>query len=179
MKSSSSPATKLSRLRKCDWALIAVSILILASGIQLEITGGSDALWVWWHVAIGIIFFAGIFWHLYLHFGWRSWFGRLRQPGRRATTWLATFAALTLISGLAATILWVMHPTHSHFGAIHGKIGFLMLLLAIGHTIKRRKFYCGRPKSKTTIHCRVATGRDPTFEIPTPLSAGEGAVQLP
>lgn len=147
MKASSNHTTKLSRLRKCDWALIVISILILASGIQLDATGGSHALWVWWHIIIGCLFFAGIVWHLYLHFRWKSWLERLRKSGRRATAWLATFAALTLISGLAATILWIIHPAHSHLVAIHGKIGFLMLLLVIGHTIKRRKFY-HRPQNR-------------------------------
>lgn len=147
MKPSSNPTTRLSRLKKCDWTLIITGILILASGIQLEVTGGSDARWVWWHIVIGCLFFADISWHLYLHFGWKSWLGRLRQPGRRATAWLAAFAALTLISGLAATILWICHPVHFHLGAIHGKIGFLMLLLVIGHTIKRHKFH-HRPQKR-------------------------------
>ena len=50
--------------------------------------------------------------------------------------------------GIAAIIPRIGHPIHSHLRAVHGKIGFLMLLLVIGHTIKHRKFFSHRPPLK-------------------------------
>lgn len=44
-----------------------------------------------------------------------------------------------MVSGIAATVSWLNDGDHSHLGAVHGKIGFLMVVLAITHVIKNLK----------------------------------------
>lgn len=46
-----------------------------------------------------------------------------------------------LATGLAASLDWLGSGIHGPIGAIHGKIGFLMILLVIGHIVKRKKFF--------------------------------------
>jgi hypothetical protein len=46
-----------------------------------------------------------------------------------------------MLSALAATIHWLVTGVHSSIGGIHGKIGFLMMIFAIGHVVKRRKYF--------------------------------------
>lgn len=127
------------KLRLCDWALVFATAAILASSIQLEATGSSRISWVWIHIVIGSLFFANIIWHLYLHFNWKAWGQRFRKLKSPLTRWLAILAALTLASAFAALFHWIGHA-HSPVGAIHGKIGFLFLALAIWHTVRRGKF---------------------------------------
>ncbi len=133
--------TKADKLRLCDTLLAVSAVAILLSGIQLEVTGGRTALWVWLHAGIGTLFFANIAWHLYLHFGWNSWVQRLRKQKSRVTHGLAILALLAFISTVVALFHYVGTRLHSVPGAVHGKIGFLFLLIAIGHTVKRIKFF--------------------------------------
>lgn len=132
---------KAEKLRLCDWILVFATVFILGSGLQLEVTDSCNVIWVWIHVIIGSLFFANIVWHLYLHFGWKSWIQRLRKQKSPVTRWLAIFALLTLISAFIALFHWLGTYTHSPIGGIHGKIGFIFLALAIGHTVKRIKFF--------------------------------------
>lgn len=104
--------TKADKLGLCDWMLVFSTAIAMASSMQLEATGSRDVLWVWLHVVVGCLFFANIVWHLYLHFGWRSWIQRLRKQKSRVTRWLA------------------------------------ILVLAIGHTVKRIRFFKSRRLSK-------------------------------
>lgn len=127
------------KLKICDWGLVCATVLMLASGIQLEATGSQEAAWVWLHSAIGLLFFSGIAWHLYLHFKWKQWIKRLSSQKSPVTRWLAIIGALTLLSGCWAFAHWATSHLHSPIGGIHGKIGFLFLLLVIGHTAKRFK----------------------------------------
>ena len=55
-------------LKLCDWLLLPVMSLILASGIQLEITGGAGRWTVWVHIALGLVLMALAIWHVYLHY---------------------------------------------------------------------------------------------------------------
>ncbi len=133
--------TKARKLKLCDWTLVFTTAFILASSMQLEATGSRGTVWVWTHVVIGCLFFANVIWHLYLHFNWKSWVQRLRKQKSPVTRWLAILAFLTLVSALFAVLHWIGSYVHSPIGAVHGKIGFIFLILAIGHTIKRLRFF--------------------------------------
>lgn len=133
--------TKAKQLKSCDRLLLIITILMLASSIQLEATAGRSVWWVWIHIIVGCCFFANIIWHLYLHFGRKSWIERLRKQKSPVTRLLAIFGLLTIISAIAAFFLWVGPQTHTSPGGWHGKIGFIFIALAIGHTIKRIGFY--------------------------------------
>lgn len=128
------------RLKICDWSLLVVSVLMLASGIQLEITSGRCCLFVWLHIIIGVIFAANILWHLQLHYHRSNWLSRLWK--RPATIkWLTATGLLTLATGLWATGEWLATHMHGHVGAVHGKLGFLMFVVVIIHTVQKFRFY--------------------------------------
>ena len=139
---------KRAKLLLCDGALLVATAVMLASGVQLEASGSRETVAVWVHVAIGILFFIGIVWHLYLHFDWKEWVGRLRRQNSQVTRWLAIVGLLTLLSATIATIHWIGSYVHSPIGGVHGKIGFLFTILIIGHIAKRIKFFKLKKKPK-------------------------------
>ena len=50
--------------------------------------------------------------------------------------------AVLAMTGLASIPQWLIHG-HSPIGGVHGKIGFLFILIAIIHTIRHRKWFKG------------------------------------
>lgn len=131
---------KITRLRICNWSLLVVTIMMLASSIQQE------GWWlgmgfVWVHIVLGILFFMLIGWHLQLHFQWNNWIVRLKQQKSPVTKWLALFGALTLLTAIVATVHVLNTMQHTTTGGVHGKFGFIFIALAIGHVVKRVKFY--------------------------------------
>lgn len=139
--------TKAKKLRICNWLLLVTTVVMLTSSIQLEVTGSRAAIWVCLHIIVGCLFFANIIWHLCLHFGWKSWLQKFRKQKSPVTRGLAVFALLTIISAIIASAHWIGTWTHSPFGGVHGKIGFIFIALAIGHTVKRIKFFKNKRKS--------------------------------
>ncbi len=138
--------TKAKKLKLCDWLLLVTMILMFVSSIHLEATGSRGLWWVWAHITVGLCFFSGIIGHLYFHFGWKSWAHKLRKQKSPVTRWLAVLALLTAMSAIMTFLHWADSYVHSPIGGVHGKIGFAFIVLAIGHTIKRIKFY--KPKKK-------------------------------
>lgn len=132
---------KAQKIKICDWALLAVTPIILVSSIWLEATGSRGIVAVWLHIILGIIFFTLIGWHFYLHLGKLGWIARFKSLKSRVTKILTILAMLTLLTSIIATVHWLVSFTHSGIGGWHGKIGFLMLAIAIGHTTKRFKFF--------------------------------------
>lgn len=97
---------KIKKLKICDWCLLIMTLAMLVSGVQLEATDSRGATSVWIHIAVGILFFTLVAYHIFLHFSF----------------------------------------THSPIGGVHGKIGFFMIILAIGHICKRIKFFKSNKK---------------------------------
>ncbi|MDE5800616.1 MAG: hypothetical protein K2H74_06290 [Paramuribaculum sp.] len=132
--------TKIQKLRVCDCRLAVLLPAVLASSIQLEVTSSRGIMSVVIHLIVTISFIALIARHIYLHFGWKKWlmkFGKMKVA-TRILWWLYV---LTFVSGIIAATHWLAAYTHSPIGGVHGKIGFAMILVAIGHTLKRRKFF--------------------------------------
>ncbi|MBO4966041.1 MAG: hypothetical protein J6C81_07240 [Muribaculaceae bacterium] len=78
-----------------------------------------------------------------LHSGnWFRKFSKIKSPVTRILWWLFL---ITVLSAIVALVHWLGTYAHSPVGGVHGKIGFLMIAVAIGHTIKRIKFF--RPRS--------------------------------
>ena len=142
---------KSEKLRLCNWSLVYVSALMLLSSIQLEATSGESVAWVTVHIIIGLIFTGLVFWHVALHFGtdtglWLRRFKKLKSP---VTKVLCILFLLTLISAIIAFAHWLGDFTHSSIGGVHGKIGFLMIIVAVGHILKRISFFQKRrPKQE-------------------------------
>lgn len=135
------PKTEMtSKIKICDWSLLIFTVLMLASALQLEITSGADKTMVWLHIVLGSVFMANICWHLQLHYKWRNWLKALwkRTP---VIKWLTATSILTSVTGVWAIGEWVSTMTHSPVGAVHGKIGFLMVVFVFVHTFQKIKFY--------------------------------------
>lgn len=73
----------------------------------------------------------------YRRSNWYARFARNRKAVPRILWWVFL---LTVVSGIVATILWLDGGRHSHIGAVHGKIGFLMVLMAIIHVARKRVY---------------------------------------
>lgn len=128
-------------MKMCNWALLVLTIVMSASSIQLEATHSRDILWVWVHIILGMWFLGIIIWHLQLHFGWKSWLKRLPALKSLLTKWLAAIGFLAFATGIVALFHWLTTYQHSSIGAVHGKLGFAFIALAIAHTIKHIKFF--------------------------------------
>lgn len=126
----------MKRLKICNRLLGLTLILILASGIQLEVTSGSPAWSVWVHIALGLVLTALALYHIFLHYRKANWFARFAKNRNTSTRILWWVFLLTAVSGLAATVGWVGDNVHSPLGAVHGKIGFLMVIVAIVHVAR-------------------------------------------
>lgn len=79
--------------------------------------------------------------HLHLHFGTRIRLYKNWCRKHNNNMWIAATCALTLLSGIIATIHWIIQPVHSSIGAVHGKISFLLIGLAVWHIARRCRFY--------------------------------------
>ena len=132
---------KIDKLRLCNWSVLVVSAAILISGIQLEVIHSSDCLSVWLHIVIGLLFMALVAIHIYLHFGKSNWYAKFSKLKSRATQILWWVTIITLLTGIATSIRWIISYTHTPLGGIHGKLGFLMIILSIFHIAKRFNFF--------------------------------------
>lgn len=129
------------RLKVCNRSLGIVLLLILASGIQLEATAGRHAWSVWAHVVLGVTLCALSFYHIYLHYKKSNWFARFAKNPNKSTSILWWTFLLTAASGVAATAEWIAGG-HTPVGGVHGKIGFLMVIVGIVHVaghIRKKK----------------------------------------
>ena len=132
--------TKAQKLKICDLTLAILLPIVLASSIQLEVSS-SEGLWpVILHTIATFTFMCLIVRHIYLHFQWKKWLTKFSKL-KVATRLLWWLYVLTFLSGAATFGHWVITHQHSPLGGVHGKIGFLMIAFAIGHTLKRRKFF--------------------------------------
>ena len=132
---------KITKLRHCNWGLLVASAAIFISGLQLEVIHSSGDLSVWIHIIIGSLFMRLVVTHLYLHFGKSNWFAKFSNLKSRATRILWWVTILTLITGIATSVRWILTNTHTPLGGIHGKLGFLMIILSIFHIIDRLNFF--------------------------------------
>lgn len=132
------------RLKLCNRTLGFVLILMLASGIELEATSGIYVWSVWLHIILGVLLTVLSCYHIFLHYRRSNWFFRFAKNRYNITRVLWWIFLLTIVSGLVATFVWLGDNWHSHFGAIHGKIGFLMVILALIHSVRnmRKKKRC-------------------------------------
>ena len=139
---------KKTQSRICNWSLLVLAILMLASGIQMEASFGADFLgisfpvYMIFHVVVALLMTAVVIWHIWLHFNWKEWVKRFEALKRVDTKNLAVMAALVLVSGIVALLALLFNGMqHNGVGGVHGKIGFGFIALGIYHIIKRIRFY--------------------------------------
>ena len=143
---------KKTQSKICNWSLLVLVILMLASGIQMEASFGADFLgipfpvYMFVHVVIAIMMTAAVIWHIWLHFSWKEWVKRFSSLKRTDTKILAVVAVLVLVSGIVALIVLLFNGMqHGTVGGVHGKIGFGFVTLGIYHIIRRIRFYKSNP----------------------------------
>ena len=132
---------KVTKLRTCDWGLLFLTIAILVSGVQLEVTHCNGLVFVLIHIVVGLLFMFMATYHIYLHFGYSNWFAKFRRQRSQVTRILWWVSLISLITGLVAMIHWTITFAHAPIGGFHGKLGFLMIILSVGHICKRAKFF--------------------------------------
>lgn len=132
---------KATKLRICNRVLVALTVLMLASGLQLEIDGNAGAVPVWLHIVLGVAYTAGVVMHVYLHFGWRKTISKFRKLKSPVTRILAVAWVLSALTGIVAAVLWIAQGQHTGVGGWHGKIGFAFIIIAGGHTLKRKSYF--------------------------------------
>ena len=142
------PMDKKTQSKICNWSLLVLAILMLASGIQMEVTAGADFLgiefpaYMVFHVVVAILMTFAVFWHIWLHFSWKEWMKRFAALKKWDTKFLAIISALVLVTGIVALLLLILNGMqHNGVGGLHGKIGFIFLAVGLYHFIKRKWFY--------------------------------------
>lgn len=132
---------KITKLKFCNWSLLVATVAVLISGVQLEVSHSSGNLSVWLHIIIGLLFMGLVAIHIFLHFDISNWFDRFSKLKSQATRILWWMTLLTLLTGIATAVRWIITNTHTPLGGIHGKIGFLMIILSIFHIANRVYFF--------------------------------------
>lgn len=134
---------KMNKMRRCNLALLVLTVLLLASclmllGLQGEPWLGLDyGAWVWIHVALALAMMGLIVRHLYLHFGRKRWLERVRKLRSHVTRLLFWLGVLAAVSGLVVLVVWLVNPVHGPAGKVHAWVALIFLLFTIGHIVKR------------------------------------------
>lgn len=129
-------------LRIVNFLAVVAFVLILLSGLQMEISGGADfygisfANYMIWHCIIGIVFCGLVGFHLYLN---RKAFQISKKKG--AMKWLMNIFIVSALTGVIVIFVVLRHNMqHSSLGGLHGKIGFLFLIFTFVHIIRHKNF---------------------------------------
>lgn len=141
------------QLFRTNTALLIVALLATASSVQLEILHGrafcgiANAAWVWIHVVLCVCFLALSAHHLRLHLRQRRRsVGGARGRQTKSTRLLAALFLIVLVSGLLVAGHFIAGG-HTTIGGVHGKLGFVAILLLIAHVWRRRRWFRGRRSS--------------------------------
>lgn len=139
----------MNKLKICNISLLAITPAVLATSIILEASHGESVLglkfnfWVIIHLVAVLAMTGLVCWHLRMNWGKISgWAKKFTGKASGASKALAILIAFTALTGLASIPQWLIHG-HSPIGGVHGKIGFLFILIAIIHTIRHRKWFNG------------------------------------
>lgn len=137
----------MNKLKICNISLLVITPAVLATSIILEASHGESVLglkfnvWVIIHLVTVLAMTGLVCWHLRMNWGKISgWVKKFAGKASGASKALAILIALTALTGLASVPQWLIHG-HSPIGEVHGKIGFLFILIAIIHTIRHRKWF--------------------------------------
>ena len=127
----------MNKLKICNISLLAITPAVLATSIILEASHGQSVLglkfnfWVIIHLVAVLAMTGLVCWHLRMNWGKISgWAKKISGKASGASKALAILIAFTALTGLASVQQWLIHG-HSPIGGVHGKIGFLFILIAV------------------------------------------------
>lgn len=141
---------KINRFKLCNWSLLILTVIALISGILLECLHGAPlcgiecSVFTTIHIIVCIAFMVLVWWHLWLH--WSKvgeWLHRIKShhsPGFKLT---ALFFFLTFLTGLVCIPLWIKCG-HIGIGGVHGKLGFIAIILLLPHIKRHWCWYSGK-----------------------------------
>ena len=139
----------MNKLKICNISLLAITPAVLATSIILEASHGESVLglkfnfWVIIHLVAVLVMTGLVCWHLRMNWGRISgWAKKFTGKASGASKALAILITITVLTGIFAIPQWLIHG-HSTIGGIHGKIGFLFILVCLIHTIRHRKWFKG------------------------------------
>lgn len=137
----------MNKWKICNISLLAINPAVLATSIILEASHGESVLdlnfnvWVIIHLVTVLAMTGLVWWHLRMNWGKISgWVKKFAGKASGVSKALAILIALTILTGLASVPQWLIQG-HSPIGSIHGKIGFLFILVCLIHTIRHRKWF--------------------------------------
>jgi len=132
---------KITKLQMCNWSLLLLTVIMFASGLQLEINNTCERLWAWLHIALGLLYIGMIIWHISLHVTVATGNHKKHSDGSKGIGVVGLFFVLTFISGIVAMVHWIGSYFHSTLGGIHGKIGFIFIIFVLWHIHKYFRFF--------------------------------------
>lgn len=140
---------KRKQLTICNYGLLYAAPLSIGSGIALEVAHGQalcglpNSILTWVHLLFAAVLTALVIWHLYLNWkGVKTWGKRFRQHHSGVFKVMAVMMAVTTVTGIVATVLWLVDG-HGGIGGIHGKLGYVSALFMALHLIHHRRWYRG------------------------------------
>lgn len=134
----------MKRIFVIDRILTLVFIVSAISGFGLHIVGHGNSPeircnWTMFHVLGSVLFFVAVMFHVATH---RVWFSGIIKNGigrkSKVTVVLSFIFLLLSVTGL---VLLGINETDSLLGLWHYKIGIIMIVIAVGHIIKRRSAF--------------------------------------
>lgn len=126
------------KFKICNRWLVSILLLMLVSGIHLEMTSCKYVWSVWLHIILGFLLTGMSLYHIFLHYRYGNWFALFAKNRNITTRVLWWIFILTAVSGIASGVIWLNGYGHSHLGGIHGKIGFLMIVIAVLHFLRHK-----------------------------------------
>ena len=140
---------KKRKLKICNLALLIAALPVIITsialytgiGLRYNLCGITRPGAVAAHCFFAVIMLALVAYHLFLHFGNTNWWLKAAKLKSHVTTMLFRIAVINLICALAAFISYWFILGHNTICDVHAFIGFIFILIAIGHTLKRRKWF--------------------------------------
>ena len=123
-----------------DWSLVFVFVLSAFSGIGLHIAGHgiNHELWHNWavfHVLTSFLFFVISIFHITTHWGWYK--GIIKNGLGKKSKITVVLSVVFFLVSVTGIILLGVDGANSYIGLLHYKIGFVTIVLCIGHLLKR------------------------------------------
>lgn len=124
-----------------DWSLVFVFVLSAFSGIGLHIAGhdnNNHELWHNWavfHVLTSFLFFVLSIFHITTHWEWYK--GIIKNGLGKKSKITVVLSVIFLLVSVTGIILLGVNGANSYIGLLHYKIGIVIIILCIGHILKR------------------------------------------
>lgn len=123
-----------------DWSLVFIFVLSTFSGIRLHIAGHGNNYEVWhnwavFHVLTSCLFFVAAIFHITTHWGWYK--GIIKNAFGKKSKITAVLSFVFFLVSVTGIILLGVNGANSYLGLLHYKIGLVVIVLCIGHILKR------------------------------------------